>query len=428
MIPQNNSPNPLKQFSKSLREIRDRHRDRHRPTGFGFLFADRIDYLDGEKWDMVTNCNTVFLRRDVLRVIEQHGPENLRPRYAMIFRDGQPVASLAVQIVGIGAHHFGREKKAATQSSKNFLQRTLTPAAKLATANLRERVLVAGNLLSWGFHGIAFASGEDHGELWPAVAEALYRIRRAENLLGQTNFVMLKDVTPEQTGLESLKRFSYRPLETEPNMVLEIQPSWRTYDDYLAALTAPYRRNCKDIAKKLEKAGCTVERVDDLTFYSKRIHELYLAVHDNASVRLVTLPESFLPALGRTAGENMRCTVIRRGEEILGFVTSIRDGKTAIGYYIGFDRAATASGLPIYLRLLHATIADAIEWRCERLSLGRTALEPKAGLGAKPEKTTVWLRHRVPAFNWMLRGLLGAVPHAEAPERNPFKSLSADQT
>jgi len=23
--------------------------------------------------------------------------------------------------------------------------------------------------------------------------------------------------------------------------------------------------------------------------------------------------------------------------------------------------------------------------------------------------------------NWMLRGLLGAVPHAEAPERNPFK-------
>jgi len=27
----------------------------------------------------------------------------------------------------------------------------------------------------------------------------------------------------------------------------------------------------------------------------------------------------------------------------------------------------------------------------------------------------------LPALNWMLRGLLGAVPHAEAPERNPFK-------
>jgi hypothetical protein len=79
----------------------------------------------------------------------------------------------------------------------------------------------------------------------------------------------------------------------------------------------------------------------------------------------------------------------------------------------------------LYLRLLHAPIADAIDWRCARLSLGRTALEPKAGLGARPEPMAIWLRHRVPAINWMLRGVLGAVPHAEAPERNPFKSTTS---
>jgi hypothetical protein len=78
--------------------------------------------------------------------------------------------------------------------------------------------------------------------------------------------------------------------------------------------------------------------------------------------------------------------------------------------------------LPLYLRLVHATIGDAIAWGCKRLSLGRTALEPKAALGARPEPMSVWLRHRVPALNWCLRGLLGAVPHAEAPERNPFKA------
>ena len=103
-------------------------------------------------------------------------------------------------------------------------------------------------------------------------------------------------------------------------------------------------------------------------------------------------------------------------------MTCLRDGDTAIAYYIGFDRTAAAEGLPLYLRLLHATIGHAIDWRVKRLSFGRTALEPKAALGAKPEPMSVWMRHRVPAFNWMLRGLLGAVPHAEAPERNPFKS------
>jgi hypothetical protein len=232
---------------------------------------------------------------------------------------------------------------------------------------------------------------------------------------------MLKDVTREQTGLESFRRFSYRPLETEPNMVLQIDPGWRTYDDYLAALDSKYRRNAKDQLKKLAAADCRLERVDDLVAYAPRLHELYLAVHANSSIRLVTLPDTFLPALALAAGRDFRCNVLRRGNDIVGFVTSIRDGNTAIGYYIGFDRAAAATGLPIYLRLLHSTIHDAIDWRCQRLSLGRTALEPKAALGAKPEPMSIWLRHRVPALNWIVRGLLGAVPHNEAPERSPFK-------
>jgi hypothetical protein len=147
-----------------------------------------------------------------------------------------------------------------------------------------------------------------------------------------------------------------------------------------------------------------------------------MAVHGNARVRLVTSGESYLPQLATALGDDFRCTVIRRNDEILGFVTSIRDGSTAIGYHIGFDRAAVAEGLPIYLRLLRATINDAIEWGCTSLSLGRTALEPKAAMGAKPENMSVWMRHRVPALNWILRGLLGSVTHEEAPERNPFKS------
>lgn len=223
-------------------------------------------------------------------------------------------------------------------------------------------------------------------------------------------------------GLEPLRRFSYRPLETEPNLVLEINPAWRQYDDYLSALDAKYRRNAKDQVKKLAAAGCTMEPLADLAPHGGRLHELYLAVQGNAAVRLVTLRPGFFTALAQAAPDDFRCTVARRGDEILGFITSLRDGDTAIGYFIGFDRAAAADGLPLYLRLLHATISDAIAWGCKRLSLGRTALEPKAALGAKPEPMSVWLRHRVPALNWMLRGLLGAVPHAEAPERSPFKS------
>jgi hypothetical protein len=414
----------LRRAASALRTWREQHKERHRPTDFGFAFADRVDYLNREMWDRVTAGGSLFLRRPVLRVLEEHGPANVVPRYAMIFRGNDPVAVLSAQIVHVTGAQLRPEKGAEKQRPKNLLRRVFSPAAKVASTNLRQRLLVAGNLLSWGFHGIAFAPGEDPVALWPAIAEALYRIRRAERLTGETQFVLVKDLTGQQAGPEALRRFSYRPLETEPNMVLALDPAWRTYEDYLAALDAKYRRNAKDQVKKLLGAGCTVEAVTDLAPHGRRLHELYRAVQGNASVRLVTVPEMFLPELARALGDDFRCTAVRRGDEILGFVTSLRDGPTAIGYYIGFDRAAAAGGLPIYLRLLHATIDHAIGWRCEKLSLGRTALEPKAALGAKPEPMTVWLRHRVPALNWMLRGVLGAVPHAEAPERNPFKSVN----
>src|SRR5205814_7549326 len=105
--------------------------------------------------------------------------------------------------------------------------------------------------------------------------------------------------------------------------------------------------------------------------------------------------------MARALGGDFRCTAVRRADYLHGFVTSLRDRDTAIAYYIGFDRTAAATGLPIYLRLLHTTIEDAIDSVCRRLSLGRTALEPKAALAAQPEPMQVWLRHRVPPFNWM---------------------------
>jgi len=403
----------------SVQDLRERHRERHQPTGFHFAFADRIDLLHPELWQKVTAGQTLFLRREILQVIEGHGPENVEPKYALICRGEQPVAAVAAQIVTASGSQLLREENGPRSGS--LLRRVLSPAARAARTGFKERMLVAGNLLSWGFHGVAFASREDPQQLWPAVAEALYRIRRAAKLGGQTDFVMLKDVTPGQTGLDVLRRYSYRPLETEPNMVLPIDPSWRTYDDYLAALDAKYRRNAKDQVKKLTAAGCQVECLNDISAHAARLHQLYLAVHANSSIRLVTLPQTYFAALASAAGDDFRCNVVRRGDELLGFVTTVRDGETAIGYYIGFDRAAAATGLPLYLRLLHSTIADAIDWKCKKLSLGRTALEPKAALGAKPEPMAVWLRHRVPALNWIIRGLLGSIPHNEAPERSPFK-------
>ena len=398
---------PLRKLVTKARDLREHHRERHRPSGFAFAVADSIDYLDPTHWDKVTSHNSLFLSRRYLRVLEDAGPENLRPCYALIFRDKEPVAAIAAQSVTVSLARL--RKKASTS----------TPLEKLD-----EKMLVCGSLLSWGMHGISFAPNENHKPLWPAVAEAIYRLRRVDKLFGDTAFVMVKDIPNEYaSAATALSRFSYRELETEPNMVLDISPQWKSYDDYLASLTSKYRKQAKQIEKEVTAAGCSLEEIEceQVASNASELHELYLQTHKNARLRLVTLPVTFLPTLAERFGDDMRFTVLRKDKTLLGFVTTVKDGETAVGYYIGFDRKANAE-FPIYFRLLQSVVGHAIALGCQRLSLGRTALEPKARLGARPDPMRVWIRHRIPMLNLIVRGLLHAIDdHEEPPERNPFK-------
>src|SRR6476660_704993 len=243
---------PLKKLFSKARDLHSSHQERHRPTGFGFALADSIDYLDAGHWNAVVQNKSLFLTPRYLRVLEQAGPDNLRERYALIFRGRDPVAAIAAQTVTVSLSRVSKKPRKGKAAA---------PLEKI-----QEKILVCGNILSWGMHGIAFAPNENPAELWPAIAEALYRLRRADKLSGDTDLIMIKDITDAYAADASvLSRFSYRQLETEPNMVLDISPQWRTYDDYLASLTSRYRKQAKDIAKEVANAGFQVELLESPT-------------------------------------------------------------------------------------------------------------------------------------------------------------------
>ena len=412
----------IRRLSSKLSEARINHAIRHRPTGFQFAIADNVRFLNAADWDATAQNGGFFLSRKYLEVLADHAPDNVSPRCALIYDGGAPVAAIAAQIVELSGARMVK-KNAAAKNAQPSLKSALTPIAKKAATMLKERALICGNLLSWGQHGVAFAPGADTLAIWPAVTEALYRIRRGEKLLGDASLLVIKDLDESQMPTaSSLRQFSYRPLETDPNMVLTLRPGWRTFDDYLASLDGKYRKSTRQLIAAGNEAGIVFEELTDLSTVEDSLHALYRQVHAAATVQPITLRPTYLPALAKVAGRDFRCTVAKKGGAIVGFVTSVKDGETAIGYYMGYDRALAATGVPLYLRLLHSTIEHAMTFGCRQLSLGRTALEPKSRLGAKPVPLHLWTRHRVPAVNWLLRTILQSVPHEEAPERNPFKA------
>ncbi len=102
-----------------------------------------------------------------------------------------------------------------------------------------------------------------------------------------------------------------------------------------------------------------------------------------------------------------------------GFVTTLKDGETAIGYYIGIDYAANEQ-VPVYLRLLQATVADAIS-RLPAAVPGTDRPRTEGPPGGQTLPLSVWVRHRVSVMNYLIRPLLGAIPHDEPPERSAQK-------
>lgn len=202
---------------------------------------------------------------------------------------------------------------------------------------------------------------------------------------------------------------------------MAVRPHWRSFDDYLADLTSNYRSKAKKLIKQVEDAGYRVERGADASAHDARLHALYGEAE---------IPRRHAPV--GTAGRLLRRAACTRGPGAHALLADPRrrhrvrlhhhhqGRRTRVGYYAGFDYDVNAR-VPLNLRLLQTLVVDTIDLRCTELSFGRTAMEPKASLGATARSSHVWLRHRVPAVNARVREIFSRVQPGEAPQRNPFK-------
>jgi predicted N-acyltransferase len=410
-----NIPEKIKSLKTAFAERSQVRKQLRGPADLKYAIADSIGMLDRAAWQELVKDSGFFMSAGYLAALEKVLPLNLSPRYALIYSVDGPVAAVYMQIADVSVAQMRPEKAALEAGTR------AAPLDQLAQST-KQRILTCGNLLTFGQHGIAFAKEVDQKLAWHGVAEVLYRVRQADKLAGKTHFVMIKDLhSPYREHAAHLENLSYRYVETEPNMVLALNPDWKNHDDYLASLASKYRGNVKNgIMKIMEEGACTIEQVTDMAAVQDQIHALYKEVQVNAGVRLFELAPAYFAMLQQAAGERFRCSVIRQDGKMLGFLISVADGDISVAYHIGFDRAAAAD-LPIYLRLLHAGIADGIAMGCKEISYGRTALEPKAALGAKPQPFGILVRHRQPVLNKMIKRLLTGIEHEEAPERSPFK-------
>jgi hypothetical protein len=389
---------------------------------YDITIYDRISQTPAA-WDTLVAGKSLFLSRDYLGVLEAHGPANVSARFAVVSRNQAPLAAVAAHRVPVDdqllAVRDRTEFNAAQRPFGGLLDNGLTWLRNQCLAAAGRQILFCGHPFSCGLHGIALAEGEDPELLWPAALEALHRIQQAD---GQAAFIVVKDFLGHGTRhRRPLLDRRFARLRVEPSMNLRTSPSWHTHADYLDSLNAKYRKAAQRTCDAIERYGAVVESLPDLRAEQNRLCDLYAQVERNAQVRFGVFRPGYLPALAAMTGPTrLRCSLIRKQGCVVGFSVVLKDGDTAVAHVVGFDYKANEQA-PVYLRLLHLVIEDGLSLGCRVIHFGRTALEPKARLGALPTDSEVWVKHSHPVINLVVGPLVRLVPQDTAPHREPFR-------
>jgi hypothetical protein len=402
---------------------------RQRPSKYSFALFDSIAHVRDTNWDAVVDPNNLFVHRRYLAAIERARPPRMSFRYALMYDGKRPAAAAAYQVLDVALDAFGSRAEPPPSKEPESLKKVLQDmgrnvARSVSDAlgdNAAQRLLINGSGLATGEHGVAIGPDTDPAEAVHGLADATYRIRRAEKLHGSIASVLIKDFGQDsRRHADELLRFGYHTFEVDPDMGVVIDPAWKSFDDYLGAFSAKYRRKAKDARKKAKRLQSRRLTTDEVVARAAELHALYLAVHDKAKFRLANPGPNYFPALAEALGDDFVLRVWTLDDQIVGCSAALGTAEHLDAHMVGLDYDHNLEH-GVYQNALYDFVADAITRGARHLGLGRTALEIKSSIGAVPRPMTCYMRHTNPLGNRLIAPLIAQIAPEEWTPRSPFK-------
>jgi predicted N-acyltransferase len=250
-----------------------------------------------------------------------------------------------------------------------------------------------------------------------AAAERLLDGALREAEAEDVDMVIVQDFPDDGPWRHAFLERGFSRIPMHPTIVVDVR--WDSFDEYLAAMRANYRRRARTVLKR--SAHLTPELVEDFAPLAAELACLWRHVFDRATeYRRELLPPAYFAAAADD--EAARVLLLRRDDgSIASFAVLYDDAPVLHFFSCGFEEeAGQAEGA--YFRLLYEIVRVGIEEGYERINLGMTTAEPKYDVGGRPVAVASWMRHRSRLLHRSFAAL-GAGPFApEAPEpRRVFK-------
>jgi predicted N-acyltransferase len=377
------------------------------------LFFSAIDEIPSHIWDALGCKKNSYFHPNFLKSLEKNHAKIIFSYIVLVDHKKQPTAFASIKIIDFHA-----------DSIKKGFPFLINIGRKLRVFPAKKplKLLICGNTFVSGEHGVFINKKQNKNTIVKELAESInHFVNSNKKLKKQIDAFLLKDYAQESLSITNeLKKFNYHTFSVEPNMKLELQKDWQTFDDYLAALKTKFRvkaRKAFALSAQLRTEEVTLKNIDQKL---PKMTALYEKVASNAGFNLVDFNLETYKDLKEKLGENYILKTYWLDDKIVGFISGIINNDSLDAHFVGIDYQLNKSHA-IYQRMLYAYIEIGIEKRLKTINFGRTASEIKSSVGAVPQDLTMYLRHKKTIKNRILKLFLQRVQPTAFQQKFPFK-------
>jgi hypothetical protein len=384
---------------------------------------DAMDDME-EDWALVAEGKDIFFSPEFLRVVEKFPASGIKPFYGIVYDEDRPAGILYFQSryvrLAENLRNPGDEEQGIFRGISSLMRKAVVRSINFET-------VVCGNLMVTGRYGFCFNDTIARDEQFYLVIKSTEVINKY--LTGKDikpGLVLIKDFFEEDVPSEGEYHKGFTKFSVQPKMILEMDPSWHTFDDYLDAMKSKYRVRARNAIKKSADITRVIFDETDIANHRETIHSLYRNVSDQADFNAFILHQNYFEKISEALGKNMRFTTYWRKGRMVAFFTSIRNYDILDAHFLGYEPAENAE-CQLYLNMLYDLVREAIDIRATKVDLSRTAVEIKSTVGAVPHEMYLYLRHTNPLLNKAVETVLSFVkPTEEYVIRSPFREEKED--
>jgi hypothetical protein len=368
-----------------------------------------VDLIDPVVFKELNTDKNVYFSKSFLKAFERSNPQIEFKYISIADAEKKTIALAVVQVISLSVEGTLKNIKVASLIRKLL---------GLFFCNEHIKILFCGNVFLSGEHGVRCSDGVSKDEIMSQIGIALDAVAANTKPL---HAIFIKDFKEESLkNTRQFLKFGYSEINVEPNMIVQLDPKWKTFEDYKNILKSKYRvkANKADSSSSSLKSRLFTEH--DFETYKEELQALYQNTIDNASFNAQVLNLNTYIHLRASFKDDFIVKAYFLEDKLVGFLTALVNKNTLDAHFIGLDYRLNKSHA-IYPRILNDYVRLGIEKQVSSIDLGRTASEIKTTIGAIPLELSCYIKHKNPFLNSLIKPFFRRIKIKEFKQHSPFK-------